>query len=100
VISLSGSGFPLGLFADSVFDVHRMQLEPDDLVLLYTDGLSEARNATGEQYGSSRIDSRLRKRGSATAPAVLQDLLDDLGVFAGETPRDDDLTLMAIRRTR
>jgi sigma-B regulation protein RsbU (phosphoserine phosphatase) len=100
VISLSGSGFPLGLFADSVFDVHRMQLEADDLVLLYTDGLSEARNATGEQYGSSRIDSRLRKRGSATAPAVLQDLLDDLGVFAGETPRDDDLTLMAIRRTR
>jgi len=100
VAPLRGSGFPLGLFADSVFDVHRTQLEPDDLLLLYTDGLSEARNAAGEQYGSARIDGRLKKRGTATAPAMLQDLLDDLGVFAGETPRDDDLTLMAIRRTR
>jgi sigma-B regulation protein RsbU (phosphoserine phosphatase) len=99
VTPLDSSGLPLGLFATSEYSIHRVRLAPGDLLLLYTDGLSEALDAGGEQYGAERIGGVLRNRGRNMASGILRDLLDDLDAFCGEHPRDDDLTVMAIRRT-
>jgi len=97
--SLSGSGFPLGLFSTSTFETRRVQLEKGDLLFLYTDGFSESRNAAGEQYSPERIGRLLRGINGDTPGTVVRTCLEDLDEFRGDTPREDDLTLMAIRRT-
>jgi len=97
--SLNGSGFPLGLFSTSTFETRRVQLEKGDLLFLYTDGFSESRNAAGEQYSPERIGRLLRGINGDTPGTVVRTCLEDLDEFRGDTPREDDLTLMAIRRT-
>jgi len=98
VTRLNGSGFPLGFFSASTFETHRVRFEPGDLLFLYTDGLSESRNAGGEQYGPGRIERLLRGINGDAPDSVLRACLEDLDDFRGDTPRDDDLTVMAIRR--
>jgi sigma-B regulation protein RsbU (phosphoserine phosphatase) len=98
VTRLNGSGFPLGFFSASTFETHSVQFEPGDLLFLYTDGLSESRNAEGEQYGPERIGRLLSGINGEAPEKVVRACLEDLGSFRGDTPRDDDLTLMAIRR--
>ena len=95
---LDGSGLPLGFFSTSTYETHRVQLEQGDLLFLYTDGLSESRNPEGEQYSCDRIGRLLRGINGEAPDAVVRSCLADLDVFRGGTPRDDDLTLMAIRR--
>jgi len=92
------AGLPLGLFPTGDFDVCRHVLRPGDLLLAYTDGLSEAFDADGEEYGAERI-CRVLGRASGAGPGdVLRLLMEDLGRFCGQTPLNDDLTTVAIRR--
>jgi len=98
VTRLGGSGLPLGLFSTSTFETHRVQFERGDLLFLYTDGLSESCNAEGEQYSHERIDRLLCGINGEAPDAVVRSCLADLDAFRGGTPRDDDLTVMAIRR--
>ena len=98
VTRLNGSGFPLGFFSASTFETHRVQLEAGDLLFLYTDGFSESCNDEGEQYSPERIGRLLRGVNGETPDTVVRACLEDLDDFRGGTPREDDLTLMAIRR--
>jgi sigma-B regulation protein RsbU (phosphoserine phosphatase) len=95
---LGSTGLPLGLFSGGTFETHRVQLDPGDLLFLYTDGLSESRNAEEEQYGPERICRVLRGINGAGPGKVLRACIEDLDGFRGGTPREDDLTLLAIRR--
>ena len=54
-LSLEATGLPLGLFCSSEFTTHRLHLEPGDCLLLYSDGLVEARNLDGSEYGGERL---------------------------------------------
>ncbi|MEE8277921.1 MAG: SpoIIE family protein phosphatase, partial [Thermoanaerobaculia bacterium] len=65
---------------------------------LYTDGLSEARNAQGEEYGVRRISAVLERVRGLAAEAAAGACLDDLAAYRNGTPRSDDLTIMALRR--
>src|SRR5690606_15335740 len=75
-----------------------LALGPGDVLLAYSDGLSEAANAAGEEFGSDRIvEVLLRHRGQETAR--LRDRLDEaLNAFLGDTSPADDLTLLLVRR--
>ncbi len=75
-----------------------LALGPGDVLLAYSDGLSEAANAAGEEFGSDRIvEVLLRHRGQGTAR--LRDRLDEaLNTFLGDTSPADDLTLLLVRR--
>jgi len=98
VTRLGGSGLPLGFFSDSAFETHRVRFDKGDLLFLYTDGLSESLDDGGEQYGSERIERLLRGINGESPDAVVRACLEDLDGFRGATAREDDLTLMAIRR--
>lgn len=98
VLRIESTGLPLGMFHDAEFAATRVQLEPGDTLFLYTDGLCEARNADGAEYGVERV-LRLARQHAARGPRhLLAASLDDLRAFTGPASRLDDLTLLALRR--
>jgi sigma-B regulation protein RsbU (phosphoserine phosphatase) len=96
---IESTGLPLGLFSSEQFGVSQVHLEPGDALLVCTDGVLEAENAVGLPYGAERmalIAARSRDGGSA---ALVDACIDDLAAFAGRTSYQDDVTVMAVRRT-
>jgi len=92
------TGVPLGMFRSTRFPVHRLALAQGDSLLLYTDGLTEARNRAGAEYGLHRIH-KLAARHPATEPAgLISKCLEDLLTFREGLKQTDDLTLLAVRR--
>jgi len=92
------TGLPLGAFCDEQFTTARFRIEPGQALLLYTDGLSEARDDDGRMYGSDRIHQlALGKRGTPPK-ALIEVYLTDLAAFRKDVPAGDDLTIMAIGR--
>lgn len=87
------SGLPLGILDESTFGRQEVQLSPGDVLLLYTDGISEGRNGDGEMYGLARLKSSLARASSSKHP--IPDLIEDLGIFCGQTPPADDRTMLA-----
>ena len=75
----------------------RLHLEPEDLLFLYTDGLSEANNAGGEEYGSPRLEEYLADFRGQPARDVVNRVLAEVQSFQAGTPQIDDVTAMAIR---
>jgi serine phosphatase RsbU (regulator of sigma subunit) len=69
-----------------------------DTLLLYTDGVSEARSADEEEYGEERLKELVASSSASSAQGLVATCIDDLDVFRAGAPLLDDLTLMAIRR--
>jgi phosphoserine phosphatase RsbU/P len=92
------TGVPLGAFSDARFSVRRFCIEPGDSLLLYTDGLTEARNPVGEEYGMDRVRRVAARQSSARPSQLISETLSDLLSFTQETKQNDDLTMLAIRR--
>jgi phosphoserine phosphatase RsbU/P len=92
------TGLPAGLFADATYSSRRLHLEAGDALVLYTDGLSEACNAAGEEYGAERIAAAWRSSGGSPAEQI-QICVDSLERFRGDAARNDDLTVAVIKRT-
>jgi sigma-B regulation protein RsbU (phosphoserine phosphatase) len=99
VTGLPADGLPVGLFCEAAYAPQRVDLAPGDALVLYTDGLSEARSRAGEEYGALRIGSVLEQTLGLSAQATAARFLADLQTFQGGQPRTDDLTLMVLRRT-
>ena len=97
VLRIESTGLPLGMFHDVDFSATRLHMETGDMLLLYTDGLSEARCAD-EEYGVDRV-TRVVRQAAAKRPAELvAACLSDLRAFV-DGPSLDDLTLVSIQRT-
>jgi sigma-B regulation protein RsbU (phosphoserine phosphatase) len=95
---IQATGLPLGLFCEESFTASELRLEPGDAILLYTDGLVEAVDKSGVQYGSERL-RRIASQAHGTAPGrLISALVEDLRAFRGGAPRADDVTIMVIRR--
>src|SRR5215470_13710253 len=97
VLRIESTGLPLGMFHEVDFSATRVQLEPGDTLFLYTDGLSEARNADDE-YGVDRVLTLVRQQGGRQPAELITACLDDLRLFTKGERGLDDLTLLAIRR--
>ncbi len=93
------TGLPVGTFYSSRYSSRRLHLGPGDTLLLYTDGLIEARDAAGAEYGVDRL-SRVAAGAAGRGPrAVLAACLEDLDRHLAGRAKGDDLTLLALRRT-
>lgn len=97
VRSIESTGLPLGMFMDVQFSPTRLRMQAGDTLLLYTDGLSEARNQD-EEYGLERITKLAHLRPLWTPTDLVSACLDDLNTFVGSGTRLDDLTVLAIQR--
>lgn len=95
---LMPTGPIVGGIEDIHFDVGETHLDPDEIILLYTDGISDACNADGEEFGSGRVLSIVEKYSTST-DSLINHIVNDVQVFIGEAAQFDDITLMAIQRT-
>lgn len=91
------SGIPLGIAEGREFSQDSVPLEGGDSILLYTDGLMEARNAKEEQFGIQKILEAMAKKSKSNAHIMTKYLLDVVNNFVGDTPQHDDLTFVLFK---
>lgn len=94
------TGTPLGLFGHGDYRSQAIKFQPGDTLFIYTDGLSEARNGSNEEYGEARLNEMIARRRGLAPKALVEACLEDLESFLDGAGLADDLSLMAIRRTR
>ena len=94
------TGVPLGMFCEARFQVHRLTLAHGDTVFLYTDGLTEARNPAGQEYGLQRIRSLAARHIGKEPDGLISECLEDLVSFGEGLKQTDDLTLLVVRRAQ
>jgi sigma-B regulation protein RsbU (phosphoserine phosphatase) len=92
------TGVPLGMFCDMRFPVHRLTLAHGDTLFLYTDGLTEAQNRAGSEYGLDRIRTLAAGHIVREPAELISECLEDLSRFQEGSKQTDDLTLLALRR--
>ncbi len=98
---LKSSGMGLGLNGGKIFDtslkVETIQLAPNDKLLFYSDGITEAMNSGNEEYGEERLLDLARKTGGLAAEATRDAVIADVQQFLGPIPPQDDQTLVVVR---
>jgi sigma-B regulation protein RsbU (phosphoserine phosphatase) len=103
ITPLKTPGMVVGIDSGSVFDRLTtdvvVPLERDDCLLLYTDGVTEALDSGGDEFGIERTMESVRASAGSGAQAIVTRLIDDLRTFVGSQPQNDDITLIAIRKT-
>jgi sigma-B regulation protein RsbU (phosphoserine phosphatase) len=96
-------GMVVGIDSGSVFDRitgdFPLSLKRNDCLLLYTDGVTEALDTNGDEFGPDRMIECVRTSAPEGAPAIITRIIDELRAFVGSTPQNDDITLIAIRKT-
>ena len=89
-------GIALGIMPGFEYAQHSVQLESGDILLLYTDGVSEAMNADAEEFGMDRLQEVFRANPPKTAEEANQAVFAAVHEFAGGTPQSDDITCLTL----
>jgi sigma-B regulation protein RsbU (phosphoserine phosphatase) len=88
----------LGISQDATWQQKIVKFSPGDALVLYTDGISEARNPQGVYFGEQRLLNVLRANIGQPAQKIQQALLDEVGSFTTGAPREDDIALIVMAR--
>ena len=98
---LETGGPPFGVpqFSDAeiVYASARVQLDPGDLLFIFTDGVAEAVNEKGEEFGESRILPAILSVPAGNAAAILNRVMSDVNTFVGYARQHDDITALVLR---
>jgi sigma-B regulation protein RsbU (phosphoserine phosphatase) len=95
---VGATGVPMGLFCDSRITATRLTFAPGDSLIVYSDGLTEARNGAGEEYGADRLLQVATAAARAPLTHLIAAVVGDQADFRAGCPNSDDLTMLAIRR--
>jgi phosphoserine phosphatase RsbU/P len=93
-----GTGLCLGMFAEEVYTLERREIGPGSVLCLYTDGITEARNEKGEEFGEERLIELLKVRAGAESSRILDTVFKAVEDFADVKDHDDDKTCVIITR--
>jgi len=103
VTPIKPRGMVVGIDSGNVFDRitgdFAVSLERDDCLVLYTDGVTEALDTEGNEFGLERTIQSVRASATDGAQAIIRQVIDDVRNFTGSHPQSDDITLIAIRKT-
>ena len=94
---LESTGVPLGLFPEVTHETRNETLDPGTLVVLYSDGITEARGGGGRAYGVERLVSLVSKERKRLPEDLVDRILEDVRAFSGDALADDDRTLVVMR---
>jgi sigma-B regulation protein RsbU (phosphoserine phosphatase) len=94
---LSATGMAIGVIPDAAYTTGTVILGPGDVMVLYTDGITEAENARQEMFGEERFRETIAGVRTLPASEILAAILESVHAFSGTTPQSDDITLMVIR---
>lgn len=97
VLRLDCGGPVIGLMEDCSYQQARVTLEPGDLLVAYTDGISEAMNADDEEWGEDRLMDAVRASRDAPAGSLIATILQAADAFVAGAPQHDDMTTLIVR---
>lgn len=89
----------LGLISDAIFNEQIIELLPQEYLIIYSDGLTEARNEMGSFYDVDRLKQLLTKTENLSSKSLGEKILDEVNSFIGKAKAHDDLTIAVIKRT-
>jgi len=98
VIKLSKESPALGIILNAEFSGKNVILTKDEFLVVYSDGLTEAQNESGDFFEESRLIELLNKRSSITARQLGEMIIDSVDLFRGKVPAHDDLTLAILKK--
>ncbi len=90
-------GIALGVLPELSYAETTIPLDPGTALYLYTDGITEAENASGQQFGRERLEQKLAEMNGAGPQGLMDDILFDLREFTGDAKQFDDITCMAVQ---
>ena len=96
-IELDTPGLPIGIEADETYSQRQFQTEKGDILLLYTDGLTESRNLQGEEFGLSRLKALIAEDATLSDGKLVQKINRSISDFAGEAEQHDDQTFIVLK---
>ena len=95
--ALETGGTVLGAFPDSAYEQERLDLVPGDVILFYTDGVTDARNGDQEMFGEERLLDLVQSERGRSAGEIRQAVLTAVNVFVHGAPQFDDITLIVLK---
>jgi serine phosphatase RsbU (regulator of sigma subunit) len=96
---LKSDNIPLGIELREKYKTGFTRIEPHDLLVIYTDGVTEARNEDRNEFGEARLLSIVQLAGQERSALTLSNIMRTLDEFVGAAPQHDDITCMIVRRT-
>ena len=97
VRSLASGSVPVGLFSSAAYADERTQLAPGDVLVIFSDGVTEALNTAGEEFGEERLSTELIKYRTAPLPDLVQSVITAVQAFAAGASQSDDVTVLVAR---
>jgi len=88
---------PIGIQPDANYDEGAITLMSGDWLVIFTDGLVEAVNQFGEEYGETRLLAVLHTNAGMAPDLMLQRMIAEVNLFVGSTPQHDDITCMVVK---
>jgi len=93
-----GLGLEEGKIFESSFEDQTIKLNEKDLIIFYTDGVSDSRDSSFNNYGIKRIKDVITKNKELPLAQLVTETINDVRTFSGNTPQYDDMTLIAVKR--
>jgi len=94
---LEVGGLVLGLFEHAIFEEEALTLSPGDVIVSFSDGVTEAMNIEGEEFGDDHLVDLVQSYRDKTPEALLEALMADVRTFCGEATQSDDITVVLVR---
>ncbi|HEY3174291.1 MAG TPA: SpoIIE family protein phosphatase [Candidatus Polarisedimenticolia bacterium] len=95
---LKADGLILGVFAGARYGLNKVTIGPGDLLVAFSDGVPEAQNEAGEEFGEDRLLGLLKEQRGAGAQAIQDLVKENVRSFMGLAPQYDDITLLVVKR--
>jgi sigma-B regulation protein RsbU (phosphoserine phosphatase) len=99
VEDLRGGGGIVGFDAEGTFESRTCELALGDVVVLFSDGVTETTSPSGEEFGEARLAAAGRAESAGSAEQILQRIDEEVRTFGAGAPPGDDVTLLVVRRT-
>lgn len=94
---LETGGLPLGILLNTKYESATVSLTTNDWLLIFTDGLIEAVNTRGEEFGEARVFEQLHRNANTAPSEALKQMIFSVDAFVGNTPQHDDVTAMLLK---
>ncbi len=97
VEKLPPTGIAIGALENVEYKSRSINIEKDDVVVMYTDGVTEAINSQQDMFGEKRLIELIEKNAHLSSQGILEKILSYVKEFAGDMPQADDITLLIIK---